>query len=110
MAELEGALSQLLSNPQVMGQIQALAKSLENAPPQQAPPPSEPDAAALAKFASLVKKSGVDSQQRSLLAALHPYLSPGRIAKLEKAMRASQLAELASGFLDSGGLSSLLGR
>ena len=37
--------------------------------------------------------------QKALLQALAPYLSSGRIHKLEKAMRAAKLAGMASSFL-----------
>lgn len=118
MAELEEKLGQLLSNPDIMQQIQSLAQNLGGAPPP-APAPGPPkgdfplgnlDPAMLAKLAGLAQKSGIDPDQRSLLCALHPYLSPRRIGKLGRAMQAAKLAELASGFFESGGLHALTGR
>lgn len=48
---------------------------------------------------AIIQGSGIDSNQRALLNALNPYLTQGRLERLEKAMRAAKLASLASGFL-----------
>ena len=53
---------------------------------------------------------GTESASLRALNALRPYLSSGRIDKLEKAMRAAKLANAASSALRSGGLSFLTGR
>ena len=66
--------------------------------------------ATIQKITGLAQKSSIDSNQQALLRALRPYLAQERIVKLEKAMRAAKLANLASGFLGNGGLTSLLGR
>lgn len=115
MSELEEKLSSVLSNPQMMQQIMSMAQNLgQSSPPQQAPQPvPEPpplNMAAIQKLAGLAGQSGIDSQQKALLQALHPYLSSNRVNKLEKAMRAAKMARLASGFLNQGGLSLLTGR
>ena len=118
MADMEQTLGNILSNPQLMQQIMAMAQSLGN---QEAPPPPEPeppnipamaaiDPGMLAKFASLAGKSGVDSNQQALLQALGPYISQPKVGKLERAMRAAKMARLASSFLGQGGLSFLTGR
>jgi hypothetical protein len=54
--------------------------------------------------------TGTDSNQKALLQALSPYLSPHRVQKLERAMHAAKLAGAASGFLSAGGLQMLTGR
>ena len=115
MSEMEEKLSSVLSNPQMMQQIMAMAQSLGQSPPgpqtqspAQEPPPLE--MAALQKLAGLAGQSGIDAQQKALLQALHPYLSRNRVNKLEKAMRAAKMARLASGFLSQGGLSLLTWR
>lgn len=68
------------------------------------------DPAAIQKIMGLAGQMGVDANQKNLLHALQPYLTSHRIQKLEKAMRAAKLANLASGALNSGILTSLLGR
>ncbi len=118
MSELEDKLSAVLSNPQMMQQIMALAKGMEQpaqaaqpALPASAPAPAfQLDPGMLQKIASLTARSGVDEHQRALLSALSPYLSRGRVDKLEKAMRAARMTELASAFLGSGALQGLIGR
>lgn len=107
MGELEDKLSAVMANPQLMQQIMSMAQSF--APPQtpppspeQPPPPAPPpglDLSAMQKLGALAGQSGVDKNQQQLLRALSPYLCGERIAKLEKAMRAAKLAQLATGFL-----------
>ena len=110
---LEG-LDAILGNPELMGKLMAMAQSLQSpAPPQPTPPPRPPapqppappppkpegpDPAVLAKLAGVISKTGIDGDQRRLLAALRPYLSAGKLSRLEKAMQASRLASAASGF------------
>lgn len=126
MSELEDKLNSVLSNPQMMQQIMALAQGLEQqsgapqaapqTPPQTPPQPSTPapalqlDPGLLQMLSGLTAKSGVDGNQQALLAALSPYLSRKRVEKLEKAMRAARMTELASTVLGSGALQSLMGR
>jgi hypothetical protein len=82
------------------------------------PPPAEPhpidfsmpDPAAIQKVLALSGQLNIDSHQKTLLQALQPYLSDQRIHKLEKAMRAAKLANLASTAFSSGALSSIIGR
>ena len=68
------------------------------------------DIGMLQKLSGFARQSGIDKEQQALLRALGPYLSQGRITKLEKAMRAAKMARLASSFLGSGGLQFLSGR
>lgn len=121
MDSMEEKLNSVLGNPDMMRQIMQMAQSLGAASPD---PPKEtfqepepqgfpaqlPDPALLQKLASLAQRSGIDNHQQQLLAALRPYLSRERVAKLEKAMRAAKMAGLASDFLGSGALSMLTGR
>lgn len=107
MSELEEKLGQVLSNPQMMQQIMALAQSMgsQSQPQQEAPPapPSLPtaDMEMVRKVANMASATGVDANQRSLLRALSPYISRERSRKLEKAMRAAKMAGLASSLLSS---------
>lgn len=118
MAEMEDKLGAIFNNPQLMQQIMTMAQSLgqqSNPPEPAAPPPapavpSLPDPAMMQKIAGLAANSGADSQQKALLSALSPYLSRDKLQRLEKAMRAAKMAQLASSFLGSGVLQSLTGR
>lgn len=113
MEGLEDKLGSILSNPQLMGQIMDMARSLggEDAPadppqPSREPPGEEPmasmppmDLGMIRKIAGIAGQTGIDPNQRELLKALGPYLSRDRILRLEKAMRAAKLAGAASAFL-----------
>lgn len=102
MAGLEEQLNAVLSNPQMMQQIMAMAQNF--APPQEAPPvPTPPpptipaiDPAMLQKLSGLMAQGGVDKNQQHLLHALGPYINAHRITKLEKAMQAAKMARLAT--------------
>lgn len=120
MSELEEKLGQVLSNPQMMQQIMSLAQSLGASPSQdpEPPPPPKPEPASLPNLnsqmiqslAGIAQQSGTDHNQQALLQALSPFLSQGRIHKLERAMQASRMAGAASAFLNAGGLQMLRGR
>jgi len=106
MEDMESKLGAILSNPQMMQQIMSIAQNFQSS--SEPPPPPENSAPAIdlstvQKITSLIGKTGIDSQQKALLHALSPYLSSGRIQKLEKAMRAAKLAGMASVFLGSTG-------
>ncbi len=118
MDDLEQKLGAVLSNPQLMQQITNMAQSLRAqgseppAKPQEKPSESDHpapassaaapqiDLAMLQKLSGLAQQSNIDRQQRELLHALSPYLSTGRIQKLERAMRAAKLAQFASSALN----------
>ena len=111
MSELEEKLGALLSNPQLMQQIAAMAQSMG----AQEPPVREPaqpvfDPKLIQTLAQTMGQTGIDSNQSTLLQALTPYLSHHRIQKLERAMQAARLAGAASAFLNAGGLQILAGR
>lgn len=105
MSELEEKLASLLANPQLMGQIQAMAQNLAPGPAVPQTPPPLPQG-----VSNLLRSAAVDEKQQNLLCALSPYLSQGRVEKLERAMRAARMAATASALLRSGALDSLLGR
>ena len=118
MAEMEDKIGAIINNPQLMQQIMTMAQSLGQQQEQSPPPqpaqepaaPSLPDPAMLQSLSRIAANSGTDSQQKALLAALGPYLSKDRIQRLEKAMRAAKMAQLASSLLGSGALQALTGR
>lgn len=110
MSELEEELGALLANPQLMQQISSLVQAMGQPSPSPPPPtppqqPPEPDLSQLQGLASLLQSNRIDTNQQALLRALSPYLSPWRVGKLERAMRASKMAGLASVFLRGDGQS-----
>lgn len=121
---LEEKLSAILSDPDMMQKIQAMAQSLGQSAPQQPKQPSQPkprnedtggavadiDFSALQKLSGLAGQTGIDKNQQTLLSALSPYMSQAKVSKLENAMRAAKMARLASAFLGSGGLQMFSGR
>ena len=115
MSEMEEKLNALLSNPQLMQQIASMAQAMGSQAPQQPPeqtPSAMPalDPRLLQTVAQAMGQTGIDSNQKSLLHALSPYLSTNRVQKLERAMQAARLAGAASAFLNAGGLQMLTGR
>ena len=112
MSELEEKLGAMLSNPQMMQQISSLVQAMgqpsqpaPSPPPMPEPSPPEPDFSQLQGLASLLQNNRTDANQQALLRALSPYLSPWRVGKLERAMRASKMAGLASVLLRGDGQS-----
>lgn len=114
MDDMEQKLNSILGNSELMSQIMAMAQALgqgdapkaqavPKTPPPQTPPqssmPDLPDLSLLQKVASIASQTSVDANQKTLLNALCPYLSPFRLQKLEKAMRAAKLAQFASSAL-----------
>ena len=108
--DMQAQMNAILQDPDMMQKISALAQSLT---PQQSPSPApepvsaglpELDPGMLQTLLGFAQKSGIDSNQQNLLHALGPYLKSERIQKLEKAMRAAKMAQMASGFLGSSNL------
>lgn len=118
MSEMEERLNTILSNPQLMQQIASIAQSMGGetqnrsaAQNEQAAAPSPAlDPKLFQNVAQAIGQTGVDGNQKALLHALSPYLSPYRVEKLERAMQAARLAGVASAFLNAGGLQILTGR
>lgn len=108
MSEMEEKLNSILSDPQMMSKIQAMAQSIgqvQEASDNEAGGFSDIDIGMLSKLSGFVGSARVDNDQQNLLHALSPYLSRDRIGKLERAMRAAKMAKLASGFLSTQPLS-----
>lgn len=109
MEDMESRLNAVLSNPEMMQQIMSMAQSLQADPPaKEAPQPQLPfegiDINLMQKLAGFVGKNNIDNNQRNLLNALSPYLTGERVSRLEKAMRAAKLANVATSFLGNSGL------
>lgn len=105
MAELEEKLNALLNDPNMMQQLMSMAQSMGGQQPSKGQSFPDIDPAMLKKISMLANQGSIDKNQKTLLNALHPYLSQQRLRKLEKAMRAAQMAKVASGVLNSGGFS-----
>ena len=107
MDDMEAKLGAILNNPAMMQQIMSLAQQMspqnEEPPPQEKKPQNNPfpeiDIAAIQKLTGFAKQNGIDKNQKNLLNALGPYLSKQRISKLEKAMRAAKMANMATSLL-----------
>lgn len=104
MAEFEQALQSLLSDPDAMGQIMALANSLggqqqevpREAPPEEAPPAPPPDLGQLGPLLALLRPAeGPSREAAALTAALRPYLRGDRQEKLDRALRAVAFSQTA---------------
>ena len=104
MSEMEEKIGAILNDPNMMQQIMSMAQSLGQNQPAPEPPPKDAkqvntglnfDPAMIQKLTSLAGKASIDKNQHSLLQALRPYLSAQRISKLEKAMRAAKMAQIA---------------
>lgn len=117
MSELEEKLGTILSNPQLMQQIATMAQALGQSPrektapaPPASPPANLPDPAMLQNLSGILQTGHIDQEQQELLHALSPFLSPSRIGKLERAMRAAKMAGFASVLLKSSGINLFGGR
>lgn len=109
MDEMENQLGAILGNPEMMQKIMSLAQSMQSSPPAAQPPPESPapsppelDLGMVQKISGLMRQSGVDQNQQTLLRALTPYLSQTRIQKLERAMRAAKMATMANSIFGNG--------
>lgn len=118
MTEMEDKLGTILNNPQLMQQIMSMAQSIgqnssehpaEHSKESSSPAPSL-DPEMIRKIAGLTSGAATDSQQRALLNALVPYVAREKLNRLERAMRAAKMAQMATSLLGSGGLLTLTGR
>ena len=108
MGELENRLDAVLSDPEQMSRIAQMASRLMGsiAPDTEAEAPAAPpglDPAMLAMLGRLSGKLGGKSGKEQLLRGLAPYLSAGRSARLEKALRLAAAAGLAGAALEEMG-------
>lgn len=103
MDELESKLNAILSNPEMMEKVKSLAQNMGiSSPPKEpegqrgeSPAFNLPDLSMLQKISSMASQTRIDPDQQNLIGALRPYLSPSRIGKLERAMRAAKMASMA---------------
>ena len=109
MAEFEDKLNSILSNPDLMGQIMAMAGSMNQQPPPP-PPPQNPgfgsmpfDPGAMTGMMQMLKATQLEPKQRNLIQALRGFVPDDRLVRLEKAMQASLIAKFASAAMNQGG-------
>ena len=126
MAELEEKLSAILGDPQAMGQIMALARSLsgeEARPEGEQPPQARPEeggpgmgegpdlASALGQLDPELVRTGMrlltgareaESRSAALLSALRPFLKESRRARLDRALELAQVIRLVRTAMESG--------
>lgn len=104
MAGLEDQINSILSNPQMMQSIMAMAGSMGTPPaPEPKPQAQMPfDPAAMQSMMTLLRSTQPDQKQQQLLQAMGAYLSGEKMARLQKAMQAARIARFASSALSSG--------
>ena len=122
MDNIQEQMNAIIGNPEMMQKIMSMAQNLSQSQPKQdeeVKPKSnltqelnlpDIDISLIQRLSGFVGQTNIDANQKTLLTALSPYLSRERIVKLEKAMRAAKMANLASVFLNNSGLLSNLGR
>ena len=111
MDDIQAQMNSILENPDMMDKIKSLAENLNIDFSKNTDPESTEsvrttpgiDMNMLQRITSFAKNSNIDKNQKSLLSALSPYLSPDRLLKLEKAMRASKMAGLATALFNNYG-------
>lgn len=119
MEDMDSRLNALLSDPEAMGRIMALAQQLSSESTTSSPPPCSPpspppaqqeddgfDPMVLLKFLPLLQELRQDhsSQTMQFLSALRPYLKPERQPKVERAVKLAHLICVGKKFLTEGGL------
>ena len=118
MEDMDSRLNALLSDPEAMGRIRALAQQLSGESAASSPPPSpEPpppsqqeddgfDPMLLLKFLPLLQELRQDNSSQSMqfLSAMRPFLKPERQPKVERAVKLAHLICVGKKFLTEGGL------
>lgn len=119
MEDMQNQMNAILENPEMMQKIMAMAQTLGQSQSANPEPPKQEgsgfalpdiDLSMVQKLSGLAGQSNIDNNQQTLLKALTPYLSRERISKLERAMRAAKMANMASAFLGKSSLPFQAGR
>ena len=107
MSEFEEKLNSLLNDPEQMGKITQMAKSLMDGGQESLPARAVPAVSAspdlgidmdmLAKFGKMMSSGtgGGSSNQRALLEAMTPYLGEKRQRRMEQALKMAKMAKIA---------------
>ncbi len=98
--ELETRLGSILSDPQQMERIKAMAQSLMGTAPEEEPasPPG-----GLGSLVGFLGQKGGKSESEALLRAMQPYMRPQRRTKIDRALRLTRLIALAETMLEQYG-------
>lgn len=101
MDDFQEKLGSILANPQLMGQIMNMAQSMGRSqpPPMQNPPRQQSPEQAMLKALMSRPQAAQNKQQQNLLAALRPFLAAEKFSRLERALQAAQLAQMATAML-----------
>ena len=95
MDGLEDKLNAILSDPDAMGRIAEMAKSLTG-DVGSGEKPADMDEGLVKKAVKLLRGRAMNSDETALLTALRPFLSDERRARLDRAIKIARLASLAS--------------
>lgn len=100
MEDLENKIGEILGDPQAMAGILSLAQSLGLKPPEQpaetAPPPPASEDPMAGSMAQLLAMAGsLGGRELALLQALRPLLREDRQAKLDRAIQAARISQIA---------------
>lgn len=103
MSELEDRLNGLLSDPEQMGRLAQLAKTImggggaDDAPPAQDASAPDIDPGMLSRIGGLMKGlNGERDDKKALLEAMKPYLAEKRRQKMDRALKIAKMAKLAN--------------
>lgn len=108
MDDLDSKLESILGNPQIMEQIMNIAGQVggnsdttgqDNNQTEQTAPAPIIDSGSLRNLSNLLGNTSIDKNQQALIRALSPYVGAQKTGKLERAMQAAKIAQMASGFL-----------
>ena len=95
MDGLEDKLNNILSDPDAMGRIAELAKSLTGGEARQEPA-DEKEEPLVRRAVKLLRGKALNGDETALLSALRPFLSEDRRRKLDRAVKLARLAAIAS--------------
>ncbi len=98
MDGLEDKLNAILSDPDAMGRIADMAKSLfsgEGGDKEPSKPEPESDQALIKRVAGLLRGNALRPNEMALLTALRPFLSEERCERLDRAIKLARLASIA---------------
>lgn len=102
--QLEASLGSILSDPQQMEKIRAMAQSFMGTPPEEpaeAAAPSPPVGALMGLLGKATAGGGSESER--LLRAMQPYMRPKRRTKIDRALKITRLLGVAQAMIEQYG-------
>jgi len=115
MSDFEEKLNAILSSPDTMAQVAALAQQLSGGGDSASPPPPEQppstglfdeiDPSMIAKILPLLQElnSPANDQRSALLNALRPFLKPERQSKIDRALQTARMIQVGKKLLSHWG-------